>query len=206
LSTHRGGVFITFEGLDGSGKTTQLRLLAGRLRAAGRTVVETAEPGGSRVGLAVREILLDGANQALSPRSELLLYCASRAQNVEEVIRPALVAGNVVLSDRFTDSTLAYQGCARGLGLGTVQDLDRIATGGLKPDITLLLDLDVSASLSRVTEPNRMERQELEFHLQVAAAYRELAALEPRRIRRVDAGQSPGAVAECIWAIVKSHV
>ncbi len=206
MSTKQRGILITFEGLDGSGKTTQLHLLARRLRAEGRTVVETAEPGGTRVGLAIREILLDAANQALSPQSELLLYCASRAQNVEELIRPALARGSVVLSDRFTDSTLAYQGSARGLGMGTVQDLDRIATGALKPDITFLLDLDVNASLARVVEPNRMERQALAFHARVAEAYRELAALEPGRIRCVDAGQPPTAVAGRIWEIVKSHV
>jgi dTMP kinase len=200
------GLLITFEGLDGSGKTTQLRLLAQRLRAAGRGVVETAEPGGSRVGLAIRRILLEAAGVELSARAELLLYCASRAQNVEEVIRPALGAGGIVLSDRFTDSTLVYQGAARGVGVEIVEQLDAIATGGLKPDLTLLLDLDPGASLSRAVERNRMEREDLEFHRRVAAAYRELAAREPGRIRMVDASLPVAEVAGRIWTIVQAHV
>jgi dTMP kinase len=200
------GRLITFEGLDGSGKTTQLRLLAQRLRAAGRGVVETAEPGGSRVGLAIRRILLEAAGLELSARAELLLYCASRAQNVEEVIRPALGAGGIVLSDRFTDSTLVYQGAARGVGVEIVEQLDAIATGGLKPDLTLLLDLDPGASLSRAVERNRMEREDLEFHRRVAAAYRELAAREPGRIRMVDASLPVAEVAGRIWTIVQAHV
>jgi dTMP kinase len=112
----RRGLFITFEGMDGSGKTTQLRRLADRLRAHGRTVLETAEPGGTRIGIQVRRILLDGANQELRPTAEMLLYFAARAQNVDELILPALETGSVVLSDRFTDSTLVYQGRGRGLG------------------------------------------------------------------------------------------
>jgi len=176
------------------------------LRAAGRGVVETAEPGGSRVGLAIRRILLEAAGVELSARAELLLYCASRAQNVEEVIRPALGAGGIVLSDRFTDSTLVYQGAARGVGVEIVEQLDAIATGGLKPDLTLLLDLDPGASLSRAVERNRMEREDLEFHRRVAAAYRELAAREPGRIRMVDASLPVAEVAGRIWTIVQAHV
>lgn len=199
-------MFITFEGLDGSGKTTQLGLLARRLKAAGRAVVETAEPGGSRVGRAVREILLDRANEDLAPQAELLLYCASRVQNVAQVIRPALAEGTIVLSDRFTDSTVAYQGCGRALGLDTVRAIDRFATGGLKPDITLLLDLDVESSLARIREPDRMDLEELEFHARVAEAYRGLAAAEPQRICVVDAAPPPEAVAGRIWQIVEPHV
>src|SRR6202012_1102843 len=120
------GIFITFEGIDGSGKTTQIRWLAARLRARGRSVLETAEPGGTRIGMQVRRIVLAAANQELSPTAELLLYFASRAQNVDEAIRPALARGEVVLSDRFTDSSLVYQGFGRGLGAENVMAIDRI--------------------------------------------------------------------------------
>jgi dTMP kinase len=143
------GLFVTFEGMDGSGKTTQMRRLAGRLRAMGRTVLETAEPGGTPIGAKIRRILLDGANQELCPTAELLLYFASRAQNVDEWILPALGRGEVVLADRFTDSSLVYQGYGRGLGAENVMALDRIACRGLKPHLTLLVDIDAETSLAR---------------------------------------------------------
>src|SRR5258708_6641944 len=142
----RGG-FITFGGVDGCGKTTQMRRLAKRLRAAGRQVVETIEPGGTPIGAKIRRILLDSANRELSSTTELLLYFAARAQNVDQLILPALERGDIVLSDRFTDSSLAYQGCGRGLGAETVLSLDRIACRGLKPDLTLLLEIDPAISL-----------------------------------------------------------
>src|SRR6185437_667544 len=127
------GLFITFEGMDGSGKTTQMHRLAARLRATGRTVLETAEPGGPPVATQIRRILLNSANTALSPTTELLLYFASRAQNVDEWIHPALARGEIVLSDRFTDSSLVYQGYGRGLGIEAVEALEKIACRGLKP-------------------------------------------------------------------------
>ncbi len=137
------GIFITFEGIDGSGKTTQLRILAERLRQAGHDVIETVEPGGTAIGREIRAILLDGRNTHLTPRAELLLYFASRAQNVAEVIRPALAAGKIVLCDRFTDSTLVYQGCGRGLGANVVLALHQIACEGLQPDLTVFVDIDL---------------------------------------------------------------
>ena len=143
------GLVISFEGLDGSGKSTQMRRLAKRLRARGHVVLETVEPGGTEIGGKIRQVLLDAANQELSPTAELLLYFASRAQNVDERIGPALRRGEIVLADRFTDSTLVYQGCGRGLGAETVLALDRIACRGLKPDLTLLVDIDVETSLAR---------------------------------------------------------
>lgn len=208
------GLFITFEGMDGSGKTTQMRRLAERLRALGRTVLETAEPGGTSIGRKIRQILLDAANQELSPTAELLLYFASRAQNVDERIRPALERGEIVLADRFTDSTLVYQGCGRGLGAETVLALDRVACRGLKPDLTVLVDIDVETSLARAHARNaaeplgetRMDEQSLEFHRKVWEAYQSLAAREPRRIRKVDGRAGIEEVERAIWEIVSTYV
>ena len=206
--------FFTFEGMDGSGKTTQMHRLAARLRACGRAVIETAEPGGTAIGRKIRQILLDAANQELSPTAELLLYFASRAQNVDELILPALSRGDIVLADRFTDSSLAYQGCGRGLGAETVLALDRIACRGLVPDLTILLDIDVETSLARARVRNstrsagetRMDEQALGFHRKVHEAYRMLAAREPARVHVVDGRASMDEIEQVIWALVSSHV
>jgi dTMP kinase len=206
--------FITFEGIDGSGKTTQMRLLAQRLRAEGREVLETVEPGGTSVGQQIRRILLDAANHDLRPSAELLLYFASRAQNVEQCILPALSAGKIVLCDRFTDSTLAYQGYARGLGAETVLALDRIACGGLTPDLTLLIDLDVASGLERARARNaggsagetRMDDQSLEFHRKVREAYLALAKQYASRFRIIDGRGAPETVAAAVWESVAGHV
>ena len=208
------GLFITFEGLDGSGKTTQMRRLARRLRARGHVVLETVEPGGTAIGGKIRQVLLDAANQELSPIAELLLYFASRAQNVDERIGPALRRGEIVLADRFTDSTLVYQGCGRGLGAETVLALDRIACRGLKPDLTLLVDIDVETSLARARARNaaqpagetRMDEQSLEFHRKVYEAYQALAAGEPERIRRIDGRAAIEEIELAIWDMVSAHV
>ena len=208
------GLFISFEGLDGSGKTTQMRRLAKRLRARGHVVLETVEPGGTEIGGKIRQVLLDAANQELSPIAELLLYFASRAQNVDERIGPALRRGEIVLADRFTDSTLVYQGCGRGLGAETVLALDRIACRGLKPDLTLLVDIDVETSLARARARNaaqpagetRMDEQSLEFHRKVYEAYQALAAGEPERIRRIDGRAAIEEIERAIWDMVSAHV
>ena len=208
------GLFISFEGLDGSGKTTQMRRLAKRLRARGHVVLETVEPGGTEIGGKIRQVLLDAANQELSPTAELLLYFASRAQNVDERILPALRRGEIVLADRFTDSTLVYQGCGRGLGAETVLALDRIACRGLKPDLTLLVDIDVETSLARARARNaaepagetRMDEQSLEFHRKVYEAYQALAAGEPERIRRIDGRAAIEEIELAIWDMVSAHV
>ena len=208
------GLFISFEGLDGSGKTTQMRRLAKRLRARGHVVLETVEPGGTEIGGKIRQVLLDAANQELSPTAELLLYFASRAQNVDERILPALRRGEIVLADRFTDSTLVYQGCGRGLGAETVLALDRVACRGLKPDLTLLVDIDVETSLARARARNaaepagetRMDEQSLEFHRKVYEAYRALAAGEPERIRRIDGRAAIEEIEVAIWDMVSAHV
>lgn len=204
---HRRGLFIAFEGPEGSGKSTQLGLLAGRLRAAGRQVTETQEPGGTPIGAQIRRILLDPACSDLCPTAELLLLFASRAQNVDQVILPALAAGRIVLSDRFTDSTLAYQGAGRGLGAEVVYELDRIACRGLVPDLTLLIDIDIETGLARARRRNkaseetgtRMDALDTSFHRKVREAYRELAASEPRRIRLIDGARDRQAVAEDVW-------
>ena len=208
------GLFITFEGMDGSGKTTQVRLLAERLREQGRETLETAAPGGTRIGIQVRRILLDSENQELCPAAELLLYFACRAQNVHEWIAPALAEGKVVLSDRFTDSSLVYQGCGRGLGAETVMAIDRIACRGLAPDLTLLIDIDAETSLARAHARNaseshaetRMDEQSIEFHRQVYEAYHALAAREARRFRIVDGRADRASMAREIWNIVERYV
>jgi dTMP kinase len=207
-------LFITFEGIDGSGKSTQMRLLAGHLRSSGKAVVENAEPGGTPIGVQIRRIVLDAKNQDLCPTAELLLYFASRAQAVDEVVRPALAKGSIVLSDRWTDSTLVYQGCGRGLGADTVLALDRIACRGLVPDLTLIVDIDLETSLARAGVRNtetessetRMDEQSLDFHRRVRDAYHALAAGQPQRIRLVDGRASVEKVAEEIWDIVSPHV
>ncbi|HXI42476.1 MAG TPA: dTMP kinase [Bryobacteraceae bacterium] len=208
------GRFITFEGIDGSGKSTQMRLLGERLRAGGYDVLEAVEPGGTAIGRQIRHILLDAANQDLRPAAELLLYFASRAQNVDERIRPALAAGKIVLCDRFTDSTLAYQGYARGLGEEAVLALDRIACRGLAPDLTLLIDVDVECGLARARKRNagcdtaetRMDDQSLEFHRKVRDGYLALAKQHVDRFRVIDGRGVPETVAERVWERVAAHV
>jgi len=208
------GLFITFEGMDGSGKTTQMHRLAARLRNLGRTVLETTEPGGPPVAMKIRRILLDSANQELSATAEILLYFASRAQNVDEWILPALGRGEVVLCDRFTDSSMAYQGCGRGLGAETVEALDRIACRGLKPDLTLLVDVDAEASLARArarnaAEPHcetRMDDQSIEFHRKVYDAYHALAEREPGRIKLVNGRADLDTIEREVWSMVRALI
>lgn len=208
------GIFINFEGMDGCGKTTQLRRLAARLRQAGRDVVETVEPGGTPIGEQIRQILLNPTNDQLSSRAEMLLYFASRAQNVEERILPALEAGRIVLSDRFTDSTMAYQGCGRGLGAENVRMLDRFACRGLSPDLTLLIDIDLETSLGRARARNiseqqlqtRMDEQSVDFYRAVRAAYHRMAADEPQRFRLVDGRAGMDEVEARVWEAVAPHV
>jgi dTMP kinase len=210
---HRGK-FITFEGLDGCGKSTQMRRLAARLRENGHQVLETAEPGGTPIGMQVRRVLLDAANQELCPSAELLLYFACRAQNVDEWIAPALERGGIVLSDRFTDSSLVYQGIGRALGVESVMALDRIACRGLVPDLTLLITIDLETGLERARARNkrkqdiesRMDEQAVEFHRIVSAAYLDLAAREPERIKVIDGRRAIGMVERDVWETVSRYV
>jgi dTMP kinase len=208
------GIFINFEGMDGCGKTTQMRRLAARLLQAGRDVVETVEPGGTPIGDQIRQILLNPVNDRLSAGAEMLLYFASRAQNVEERILPSLDAGKIVLSDRFTDSTMAYQGYGRGLGPENVRMLDRFACGGLAPDLTILIDIDLETSLARARARNiseqqlqtRMDEQSVDFYRAVRSAYHQMAADEPQRFRLVDGRAAIEDVEERIWEAVAPHV
>jgi dTMP kinase len=208
------GHFLTFEGIDGCGKTTQLRLLAQYLREHGREVVETVEPGGTEIGRQIRRILLDPARSSIQPRTELLLYFASRAQNVDEIIRPALHAGSIVLCDRFTDSTLVYQGCGRGLDPAIVLDLDRIACQGLRPATTILIDIDLETSLNRAKRRNerfgpsesRIDDESAAFHDSVRKGYLALAAAEPARFLVIDGRAPIGDVARQIREALQNRV
>ncbi len=196
------GLFVTFEGGEGSGKTTQLRTLLLDLRAKGREVIDTRDPGGTPIGKQVREMLLDRDNGRMTPVTELYLYEASRAQLVSEVIRPALAAGQIVLCDRFTDSTLAYQGYGRGLDLALIRRLNELATGGLTPDLTFLLDLPPEAGLARIRDRqpgargDRIELEVLAFHQAVRRGYLSIAAAEPGRVAVLDGTRGMGDIAE----------
>lgn len=184
------GVFITFEGPEGGGKTSQIAALARFLRQQGLAVVTTREPGGTAIGDQIRAVLMDQANWAMHPRTEILLFLASRAQLVEQVLKPALAAGQVVLCDRYADSTLAYQGYGRGEDLTRLRELLAYATDGLWPDLTLLLDLPVEEGLLRRAAEgswNRLDADALEFHRRVRQGYHRLAAADPQRWRVIDA-------------------
>lgn len=185
------GLFITLEGIDGCGKTTLQQLLAEKLRALGYPVLTTREPGGSRAGRRIRELLLDSAYGTVDGRSEALLYAADRALHAADVIRPALARGEIVLCDRYIDSSLAYQGGGRGLALAELAQINRFAVNGLTPDITFLLDLPAEAALARLRgKRDRMEQEDIAFFQRTAAAYHALAAAEPGRFVYVDATQT----------------
>jgi dTMP kinase len=184
------GLFVTFEGIDRSGKTTQARLLC---EALGDDALGVREPGGTPAGERVRDLLKD-ADVPLGPEAEALLFAAARAELVEKVIRPALEAGRVVVSDRFLDSSLAYQGGARGLGVEEVARINRFATGGLVPDLTFLLEIDPATAAERAGESDRFEDEGAALQLAVREAYEELVAAEAGRWRRIDAARSPEQV------------
>ncbi|MDR1775285.1 MAG: dTMP kinase [Actinomycetes bacterium] len=205
------GLFITLEGGEGAGKSTQMRLLGQRLRERGLDVLCLREPGSSPIGEAIRDVLLDPGNTDLTPMAELMLYEAARAQMVAVVVKPALDAGRVVLCDRFADSSTAYQGAGRNLGPEPVARLNRFASAGIVPDRTILLDIPVSEGLCRAESVlenlssgvlDRMEQEGLDFHQAVRDGFLELAALDPERVRVVDATRQPAEVAERIWAEV----
>jgi len=207
------GLFITFEGTEGGGKSTQVSLLAGSLRALGHTVRMLREPGGTPIGEEIRHTLKHShANEAMTAEAELLLMNASRAQLVREVIRPALAAGEVVISDRFYDSTVAYQGYGRQLDLTTVRQVIDLAVGNTRPDVTLLLHVpvDVSESRRQARQPNlpldikrdRFEESDRAFFERVAQGYQAIAHDEPQRVRLIDATGNVPTVRDVIWAII----
>jgi dTMP kinase len=200
-----GGFFISFEGPEGGGKSTQIHRLAAALAEQGHVVWTTREPGGTRIGEIIRPILLGSQQARLSPWSEALLFTAARAQLVDEVIRPRLHRGEVVLCDRFSDSTLAYQGYGRGIELAALRQLQAEATGGLSPDLTLLLDLPVEAGLARIPRnaQDRLDRETVAFHQRVHAGYREMASQDPHRWREVDAARDPDQVAAPILELAR---
>ena len=197
-------MFISFEGIDGCGKTTQAQMLAERLRAAGREVVLTREPGGTVLGEEIRAMLLHGDHVA--PWAEAALYAASRAQHVDEVIRPALARGAVVVCDRYVDSSVAYQGVGRGLGLDRVLELNLAAVGGLMPDLTVLLEIGIEDAAARMgDERDRIEREDDGFRERVAQGYRTLAERFPDRYVVVDGRRAVDEVAEEIDGAVRSR-
>ncbi|MBN1667091.1 MAG: dTMP kinase [Anaerolineales bacterium] len=196
-SQTRRGYFITLEGPDGSGKTSQVGPLRDDLQAAGYQVFCTREPGGTSIGDQIRQVLLANRNQEMHPRSEILLFQASRAQLVEEVILPRVAQGQIVLCDRYADSTLAYQGYGHQIDLAQLNHIVNFATGGLKPDLTLLFDVDAQTGLQRRQaegDVNRLDALALEFHRRVQGGYHALAAAEPQRWVTIDASQSIPAV------------
>ncbi len=197
------GLFITFEGVEGAGKSTQIRLLQQRLSEQGRQVCATREPGGDKVAEGVRALLL---SEEMDARTELLLFLAARAQNVAKVIRPQLDAGAIVLCDRFTDSSLAYQGYARGLGRDTVANLNIFATHDLTPHITFLLDLSPEVGLARQQDRNRMEAESLRFHTQVREGFLSEAKRDPKRFCVLDATQSKETLQALIWSHVSQYL
>lgn len=209
-SLPKGGFFVSVEGIDGCGKTTQIQLLVDRLSALGMPTLLAQEPGGTAIGQLIRSVLLDSKNRGIQPMTELLLFFASRAQNLAEVIRPALDAGQVVVCDRFTDASVAYQGYGRALGFAAVQQLSEIACSNFQPDLTLWLDIEPSAALARVRKRNsgqdsardRMESEALEFFLRVRDGYARIHAEEPERFRRIAADGSITEVSAQVMAAV----
>jgi dTMP kinase len=200
-------MFITLEGPDGSGKSMQIPLLAEFIRQRGYEVLTTREPGGTSIGDQIRQVIMKLGNTSMHPRTEILLFCAARAQIVEEVLKPALARGVVVISDRYMDSTLAYQGYGHNVDLNDLRQLLAFVTGGLKPDLTLLLDVDATVGLQRRQnsggEWNRLDAYALDFHKRVREGYHELAKVEPQRWETIDAGQSPEMVQSAIQKIIE---
>lgn len=203
-------MFITFEGPDGSGKTMQINPTADFLRSRGLSVFTAREPGGTSIGDQVRSVLMNLENTSMNPRAETLLFCAARAQLVDEVIRPHLEKGDVVVLDRYADSTMAYQGYGHQNDLGLIRSLLDFATGGLKPDLTLLLDIDPAEGLMRRQknggEWNRLDAYQLQYHQRVRQGYLEMAQADPQRWQLIDASQTPDMVQSRIQKVLLSYL
>jgi dTMP kinase len=206
------GKFITFEGIDGSGKSTQLRMLASELRVRGLSVLQTMEPGGTPLGRRLREAFLE-TEENVAPLAELLLFAADRAQHVNFLVKPALQEGKIVVSDRYSDATFAYQGAGRGFSETTVNQIIEFATDGLKPDLTLFFDLPIEKALSRTNSrsdagerKNRMDRETAIFYERVRRAYLKIAENEPERFRVIDANGSTGEIKTVVLEIVSEFL
>ncbi len=209
ITAFKKGIFISFEGIEGSGKTKQSRLLYEYLRKSGYKVILTGEPGGTQIGLKIRDLLLSVENRKMTPVSELLLYNASRSQHIKEVILPALKKGFIVITDRFIDSTKAYQGYGRGIDLKLIEFLEKIVTEDIRPDLTLLLDLDVKIGLKRnrgINKTDRLELEDVKFHKRVREGYLKIAAKELERIKLIDATESIEEIHRKIIGIVTDVV
>ncbi len=203
------GMFISFEGIEGSGKTTQALLLADLLSSRGYRTFLTREPGGTAIGDRIRKLLLDPEHREMTPMTELLLYEAARAQHLRERILPALREGLIVIADRFSDSTTAYQGYGRRIDTAAIAALDAVATGGEKPDLTILLDLPVERGLTRNRELkkiDRLEMEESEFHERVRNGFLEIAAADPERVKVVNATGTVESISRNVWEIVSSRL
>lgn len=204
------GLFITFEGIEACGKTTQIARAADALQMRGRRTLATREPGGTAIGDMIRALLLSPEHDVMTPATELLLYNAARAQHVAQVIRPALAAGDIVLCDRYADATCAYQGAARGLSMDYLDQLHAIATGDLWPDLTLLFDLPTSDSCARMTarggQRDRLEQESRAFHDAVRAAYLARAAAEPQRFAVIDAQASIDEIHRCVMEKISERL
>ena len=197
------GLFISFEGLEGSGKTTQSKRLHKWLLSEGYKCVFTQEPGGTEIAKKIREILLDNKNKELTPAAELFLYLADRAQNVKQVIKPALKTNKVVITDRFTDSTIAYQGGGRHFPSKVLEDLNCLVISGIKPDITIFLDIVPKKGLARIKSKDRMESEDLEFYERVRKVYLKLAKEEPERIKIIKGDLTIGEIEQQVRKLVK---
>ena len=206
----RRGLFITFEGVEGAGKSTQIRRLAASLQRDGVSVLVTREPGGTPISERIREVLLERKHHRMVSTTELLLYAAARSQHVAEFIAPALADGQIVISDRFGDATTAYQGHGRGLDLELIHRLNRVATGGLAPDLTIVLDVPVKVGLGRARQRqrsmDRLEMEDLEFHQRVRGGYLTIANEEPHRVVVINSRQSPKRIHDQIRELVNRHI
>jgi len=203
------GRFISLEGIEGTGKSTQAKLLSDYLKEKGFEVVLTEEPGGTQIGLRIRELLLSVEHKGMTAVTELLLYNASRSQHIREIIVPAISSGAIVITDRFTDSTIAYQGFGRGIDLSLINSIDLIATERLRPDITILLDLDAEVGLKRnkgINKTDRLELEDLEFHQRVRNGYHNLAEKEPERIKLIDASAGIQEIHSRISSIITNFI
>ena len=203
------GLFITVEGTDGAGKSTQIQLLTDYLKSKGRNVILKREPGGTDISEKIRELILDVNNKEMSDVAEALLYAASRAQLVHQVIKPALEKGEVVICDRFVDSSIVYQGFARGLGKDMVEEINRFAIDGIMPDITLFFDLSPEIGIKRKMQDqklDRMESEKLDFHLKVYEGYKTLSQMYSDRIRRIDANMTIEEVHKQVLDAIKDFI